>query len=301
MSILFTKEIFTAVIQELKNASESVQIITAYCKEDALKHLSEYISEEVMEKKLMVRFRLEDIIRGSTDFNILEYCLLHDWQVYIRFDLHAKTYIVDNKRGIIGSANTTRSGLGTGKSGNIEMGTLVDVEDNDLEKISRLYRDAILVDDEIVLKLKEQYKSIKSDSSLSDMKWDSSITSLFRPHVDALFSYELPDIKEVIPNTYISFLDEQFDGNIDAIKNSFRWSNAYLWLLGTLEENGGCLYFGALTEKLHHALITDPKPYRKDVKILLSNLLSIIETVNMEEIKIDRPNFSQRIMLCKYI
>jgi PUA domain (predicted RNA-binding domain) len=98
---------------------------------------------------------------------------------------------------------------------------------------------------------------------------------------------------------YISFLDEQFNGNIDAFKAAFRWSNAYLWLLSTLEENGGCLYFGALTEKLHNALVTDPKPYRKDVKILLSNLLSIVETVNMEEIKIDRPNFSQRIMLCK--
>ena len=103
MYILFSKEIFTAVIQELKNASESVQIITAYCKEDSLKRLAEYINEDVMEKRLMIRFRLDDIIRGSTDFDILEYCLLNGWQVYRRFDLHAKTYIVDNKRAIIGS------------------------------------------------------------------------------------------------------------------------------------------------------------------------------------------------------
>lgn len=299
MSILFSKEIFTAVIQELKNASESVQIITAYCKEDSLKRLTEYINEDVMEKRLMIRFRLDDIIRGSTDFDILEYCLVNGWQVYIRFDLHAKTYIVDNKRAIIGSANTTRSGFGNGKRGNMEMGTLVAVEEQDLEKINRLYRDAILVNNEILFNLRKQYKSIEIDSSFNNITWDSSITSLFKPHIDALFSYELPDTKEIIPDVYISFLDEQFNGNIDAFKAAFRWSNAYLWLLSTLEENGGCLYFGALTEKLHNALVTDPKPYRKDVKILLSNLLSIVETVNMEEIKIDRPNFSQRVMLRK--
>ena len=231
MSILFSKEIFTAVIQELKNALESVQIITAYCKEDSLKRLTEYINEDVMEKRLMIRFRLDDIIRGSTDFDILEYCLVNGWQVYIRFDLHAKTYIVDNKRAIIGSANTTRSGFGNGKSGNMEMGTLVAVEEQDLEKINRLYRDAILVNNEILFNLRKQYKSIEIGSSFNNITWDSSITSLFKPHIDALFSYELPDTKEIIPDVYISFLDEQFNGNIDAFKAAFRWSNAYLWLL----------------------------------------------------------------------
>ena len=56
-------------------------------------------------------------------------------------------------------------------------------------------------------------------------------------------------------------------------------------------------HFGAITEKLHEALITDPKPYRRDVKNMLSNLLKMIERLGMEEVVIDRPNHSQRVRL----
>lgn len=81
------------------------------------------------------------------------------------------------------------------------------------------------------------------------------------------------------------------------MKETFRWSNAYLWLLNVLKENDGCMYFGAITEKLHNALVSDPKPYRRDVKQLLANLLSMIERLQMDEVIVDRPNYSQRVRL----
>lgn len=70
-------------------------------------------------------------------------------------------------------------------------------------------------------------------------------------------------------------------------------------LLQTLQKYDGEMYFGSLTQELHNALVTDPKPYRKDVKQQLANLLSIIERLNMEEIVIDTPNNSQRVRLTK--
>ena len=88
-----------------------------------------------------------------------------------------------------------------------------------------------------------------------------------------------------------------FDGDISKIKEALRWSNPYLWLLKTLEDNGGCLYFGALSEKLHNSLINDPKPYRKDVKQMLAFLLEMVANLEMEEVIIDRPNYSQRVRL----
>ena len=121
--------------------------------------------------------------------------------------------------------------------------------------------------------------------------------SLFNPHIDALFSYELPEENSISVGKYYSFIDETYDGNIEKLKESFRWSNAYLWLLNTLKENNGCLYFGELSEKLHNAVVSDPKPYRRDIKQMLANLLSLIEQLNLEDIIIDRPNYSQRIML----
>lgn len=61
------------------------------------------------------------------------------------------------------------------------------------------------------------------------------------------------------------------------------------------------MYFGALSAALHDAVITDPKPYRKDIKFMLANLLSIIEKLEMDEISIDRPNYSQRVRLAGMI
>ena len=112
-----------------------------------------------------------------------------------------------------------------------------------------------------------------------------------------MFSYELPDKADFFSGEYIAFLDTVYSGDTSILKETFRWSNAYLWLLNILRENDGCLFFGTITEKLHNALVSDPKPYRKDVKQLLANLLCMIDTLQMDEIMIDRPNFSQRVSL----
>lgn len=97
MAILFSNEIMDAVVKELHRATDSVQSITAYCKEKTLKRLDYEINAEVKDKRLLVRFRLEDLLKGSTDFGILQYGLDRGWKVYVRFDLHAKTYIVGIK------------------------------------------------------------------------------------------------------------------------------------------------------------------------------------------------------------
>lgn len=297
MSILLSNEIILAVTRELKNATESVQIITAYCKENAIRQLNRHISDCVAEKRIMLRFRLDDIVKGSTDFSVIDFCRSQGWKVYIRFDLHAKTYIVDGKRGFIGSANATNAGLSLIRYGNMEMGALMDIDEADMKKIEALYTDAILIDDELYCKLKNQYQSLNEYKSEEQYTWSDEIKKLFNPKITTLFSHEFPDKVDFKTGEYIAFLDIVYSGDMLILKNVFRWSNAYLWLLNTLQENGGCLFFGAIAEKLHNALVSDPKPYRKDVKQLLANLLSMIEELQMDEIMIDRPNFSQRVCL----
>lgn len=297
MAILFSNEILDSVKKELQGASSSVQIITAYCKNSSFNYLNECISESVKEKKLLVRFRMDDILKGSTDLSVVENGLKKGWDIFIRFDLHAKTYIVDNKRGLVGSANATNSGLSIGKNENMEMATLVDIEPNDIDKIEKLFNDAIRLDEELLAKMKKQLETVDMSGKKENHSWDASITTLFSPRIDTLFSYELPDENTFIEGEYIPFLDETFYGDFEKLKEKFRWSNAYLWLLTLLKENDGCLFFGVLSQKLHNALISDPKPYRKDVKVMLANLLSLIDELGMEEIVIDRPNYSQRIQL----
>ena len=300
MAILFSNEILNSVKYELKNATHSIQMITAYCKEATFEYINSCIAPDVEHKKLLVRFRMDDILKGSTDFDIVESGMKNNWEVFIRFDLHAKTYIVDNKRGIVGSANITNTGLSIGKSGNMEMATLVDIEPRDIEKINRLFDDAIHMNESLLEKMKKQLDAVKNSEMKETCSWDTSITTLFNPHIDTLFSYELPEKFSLNKGEYFSFMDEIFSGDIDALKETFRWSNVYLWLLATLKENEGCLYFGSLSEKLHNAVVSDPKPYRRDVKIMLANLLRLCEQLGMEDLVIDRPNYSERVRLTNY-
>lgn len=297
MAILFSNEIMDAVVKELHRATDSVQIITAYCKEKTLKHLDYEINSEVKDKRLLVRFRLEDLLKGSTDFGILQYGLDRGWKVYVRFDLHAKTYIVDNKRGLVGSANVTNSGFNLGKSGNMEMAAFVDIEEKDIKKIENLFKDAVPVTEDLLLKMKQQFDAVNKNEESISYRWDKAIMNLFKPCVETLFSYELPDEFELKKGEYFSFLDETFDGNKVKMKEIFSSSNCYLWLIDTLKNNNGCMYFGKLSESLHIAVVSDPKPYRKDIKIMLMNLLKLIKKLEIEEIIIDRPNYSQRIRL----
>jgi Phosphatidylserine/phosphatidylglycerophosphate/cardiolipin synthases and related enzymes len=297
MSLLFTNEILSAVTEELKNAKESVQIITAYCKENSINKLNENISDFVLDKKLMVRFRLDDLLKGSTDFSVLDFGKHNGWKVYIRFDLHAKTYIVDNKRGFVGSANTTQSGMTGAINNNIEVATLVDIEERDREKVAKLFDEAILVDDLLYEKLRNQLEEINQDAVNYEVQWSKDIRDIFQPHVDTLFSYELPEKREYEIGEFINFLEIKYNVDIGTMKDKLRWSNAYLWLLDVLKNKKGEMYFGELSAELHNSLVEDPKPYRRDVKVYLANLLSLIEAWDMDEIKIDRPNYSQRIRL----
>ena len=210
-----------AVVKELHRATDSVQIITAYCKEKTLKRLDYEINSGVKDKRLLVRFRLEDLLKGSTDFEILQYGLDRGWKVYVRFDLHAKTYIVDNKRGLVGSANVTNSGFNLGKSGNMEMAAFVDIEEKDIKKIENLFKDAVPVTEDLLLKMKQQFDAVNKNEESISHRWDKAIMNLFKPCVETLFSYELPDEFELKKGEYFSFLDETFDGNKVKMKEIF--------------------------------------------------------------------------------
>ena len=109
---------------------------------------------------------------------------------------------------------------------------------------------------------------------------------------------------DLVPDTFYSIALKRID---DWEKNYIETYNAFekevercgsniLTLKANLKMySNGCLYFGALSQKLHNTLVSDPKPYRRDVKQMLANLLGLIERLEMEEITVDRPNYSQRV------
>lgn len=300
MSLLSTSEAKQKIAEQAAKATDNLQIVSAFCKIPAVRFIDDNIQNKDVSKKLLVRFLLSDILNGVTDFEIYEYCKQNGWQLYVRFDLHAKTYIFDRKRCILGSANMTNNGLGLSFHGNYELSGFVDIDQSDLNKIDALFGNAIRMDDNLYAKMKENLKlAPKSTTSSSKSKWETSIEQLFNPKVDTLFTYDFPATKapDFDDLESMSFLScPQIPTSIYDVREAFRWSKAFLWLNNHLSLcPDQTSYFGEITASLHNSLINDPKPYRKEVKDLLANTLAWIEYLRMDEIRIDVPNHSQRI------
>ncbi len=296
MPLLVSGEIGQQIEMELHSACDSVQIITAFCKQHTIKRLIACVPSNISNKKIMVRFRLGDLLAGVTDFDILEYSMSKGWHPFIRFDLHAKTYIIDNRRGIIGSANATTAGLYDSSFSNYEMAAIVAIDSNDLAKIEKLYKGAICVTPDVLSELKHEYNTNKKRAQAASPRWSKKIEQLFNPTVETLFMHEFPDKDDYVQGENISFLGILFEDKASAAE-CLRWSNAAIWLIQQLETSDGELYFGEMTKKLHNAIVSDPAPYRKDVKELLANLLALIEKWEMPGVQIDKPSYSQRIRL----
>lgn len=301
MSLLTTSETKNKIAEQVRLATEQLHIISAFCKKSALEFIESNIQKNLSEKKILVRFLLSDIINGVTDFELYEYCKANGWKMYIRFDLHAKTYVFDRKRLVLGSANLTNNGLGLNYGGNYELSYFADIELGDLKKIDSLFDNAILMTDELYESMKLDYqasKDYKSDSK--PLKWDISIEKQFNPVIDALFTYDFPSVAEPDFNdvSCFEFLELNCIPTKDELKEIFRWSKAFLWLYNYVSNaSDKTRYFGAITAELHNTLINDPRPYRKEVKDLLANLLKWIQILEIEEICIDTPNYSQRVTI----
>lgn len=301
MSLLSTHEVKQKIIDEVSRAADNLQIISAFCKLPAIKFIDENISHPIKQKKLMVRFLLSDILHGATDFELFDYCKANGWQMYVRFDLHAKTYIFDRKRCILGSANLTSKGLGLSLHGNYELSSFAEVDDSDLKKIDTLFDNAILMTDELYISMKSDYEIAQSNQTPSKtFKWNTGIEQKFNPKIDLLFTYDFPSTSSPNFNDVNSFefLEMGYIPSQEELKQAFRWSKAFMWLYNYVTScPDKTSYFGGVTAALHNTLVNDPKPYRKEVKDLLANTLGWIKALDINEIAIDTPNHSQRIRI----
>ena len=299
MSFLDTPEFRHSLSKEISQVTTDLQVVTAFCKTSALKFIDTQINHVLQSKRLLVRFLPHDILQNATDLEVYNYCKINGWEMYVRFDLHAKTYIFDRKRYILGSNNVTSNGFGLNGLGNFELATLSELQEGEMAKIDELFDSAILMTDELYSKMCYELSRKDSTNSGEYVSWDNEIMAQFHPNIDVLFTYDFPSTN--VPKNEIGvyeFLEMSSAVEASVLRDKFRWSKAFLWLKEVLQHQlNKEIYFGELSAKLHDALINDPKPYRKEVKDLLANLLGWITYFNFDDIKIDRPNYSQRIRL----
>lgn len=267
--IVLSSEISELIENELKQCVSEVNIVSAFCKIGTLKQLDRCISKNV-KKKLLVRFRPTDITVGATDKEIYDYCINNGWHLYLDFSVHAKTYIFDRVKCIIGSSNLTNNGLGISGRSNKEINSFIYIDDIDYSKILSLYSDAILIDDDIF------------SSIISSTDDEEAYHRIIRHHRE--INCLLPEDFPTEDTDYLDFLNLK----------SLRWLLDYL-----SKKDDKTAYFGELSSRIHDIYVKDPRPYRRDVKQQLASLLRTIKKFDYKFVEISRPNYSECVKLIK--
>ena len=137
-----------------------------------------------------------------------------------------------------------------------------------------------------------------SYDNTANMSWPKEIMDMFVPDYSLLFTEDFPLCQHPAEATEedLVFLNLPPEASMETIKTAFCSSKSFLWLCNLVREHEYQeMYFGAISASLHNVLLNEPKPYRKDVKQLLSNLLSWINDLDISAVKVDRPNYSQRV------
>ena len=189
-----------------------------------------------------------------------------------------------------------------------------------MQKIETLFDNAIKMDDLLFAKMYKEYLDAKKDIRGTPTIWSHDILSLMnQKSLSVLFMHEFPQnpFFEDISRNNLDFLELAANSIPDEIKTTFLGCRAFKWLYQELNstenkqifiiiknmfihlDENKQIFFGELTQKLHNRIIKDPPPYRKDVKILLANLLSWVNVFAKDFIEIERPNYSQIIKIKK--
>lgn len=104
----------------LAGAERSVLFVAPFAKAAVLRDLLKVIRPGV-DVQLYTRWRAEEVAMGVTDTTVLSIVEARGGSAWLVDELHAKLVAVDLCRAIAGSANLTRSGLGTSAKPNLEI------------------------------------------------------------------------------------------------------------------------------------------------------------------------------------
>jgi hypothetical protein len=285
-------------------------ICSAYIRSETFRYLFEDLLSAQTKTRVLTRWALSDLITESSDLATYEICKSNKIAFYIKHDFHGKLYDLTPNGVLIGSFNLTNRGFSISKRGNDEAGVLIENDIDTGAYFETLFASSRLMDDELFEKISNYISKNKALKSSND-SWPEDIFKLITQAPSELNQKIL--VSECLASSFQEFkesttearthdlsllcISESEANDLTVLRSSFRDSKIFRWFYAAMRaQEGGC-YFGKATAILHDQLFDDPKPYRQEVKGLLANLLSWIDGLELEEIKIDRPNHSQRITI----
>jgi len=285
---IFFRKTYKEFIDFVSNAKDELIILSPFIKLEPLKLLLEKVKPGV--KVIVVaRWKLIDLLFGSSDIIVFKYLRSLNHDFYTHKKIHLKVIVKDKKNILIGSANITGSGLGLFDSSNIEAISINSLDEKYLPSVYSIIRESELVDQTLVKKISkklEAYQNVKSLQKKIGKELEKAEKSIFIKLKKNILVYDFlltptPDLfvesiktkninDEIKHDLRILRLGDSVM-NLDILKQSFLKSDAYLWQKKYIIRE---TLFGMYSEILHNALVDNPKPYRKKVKELVSNMFN---------------------------
>ncbi len=295
MSILISNQISQALDGELNNCKQSFILITAYCKLSALGHLDSLILGNGIEKTLIVRMQPLDVLKRSTDLDVCKYCLDNDWTILFNKRVHAKLYLFDKARFVIGSANATNSGLGIDCEGNYEMAIVCDADLDDCSKVEKLINESTQINESMYLRMKEYIDSLRKQINPDPiLYWPEDIfyqsTQAYAPFSVEDFPPNLNPFEDLSKTKAFLKTDSISDKN--SIKLAFAKTKCYQWLVSLLREteNHYKQYGPIRREDLMGKFVEEET--KETVTRCLTNLQEWLKELEMPDIGVYQPNHS---------
>jgi hypothetical protein len=291
------------VEQAVSSAAESVEVLVGYCKVSAMQWLASYISGRDVDVSVVVGWTLEDLVGGSSDLEAYSFAREHGWRFGIRPELHAKIFWLDRVDLLVGSANLTTRGLHLGTIGNIEAGVRITPTNIDKTKLDQLIAKSVWLDDQQFADISAELEGIEIGTNVipAHMTWPDSIKVALDEMKEFLWVDDMfltdprskSEQKSGAEQERLVAHDRNLLGGLyteddkKSLAIALRRTAAVRWLVELLDQQEDrWARFGAVSAALHDALMDDPKPYRRDVKALQSNLFAWIEFAEMAEFEL---------------
>lgn len=299
---LYGSDLKNRILEHLRGCRQIV-VISAYVTSSAVDWLASNIAQHdgPVRVTFLGRFTPSDLASGSSDIGALRSICSHGWDLLALSNLHAKIYLFDETRVIVGSGNWTNNGLKLCGTGNEEAAIDAPTDAKTLDFIRSLLHKATRLDAEVVEKMADFLNGLQGGAEDELDEWPDDILQA----ESDLYVADFPFSPAGYPSQLYHDNPQLTFSRISRARPSeghalFIKSKAYRWIKMQLQATAtGELYFGELSSRLHDALSDSPAPYRKEVKDLLANLLTFLSYFEVSEIIVDRPNYSQRVRLVR--
>lgn len=292
MSKMAFSRIYSSLFDFLSDAENELIILCPFIKRSALKKVLEQLSDSI-KLTVVVRWKIEDLVFGSSDLGIYPLIKKLNHKLCINSDIHLKVLVKDKKEILLGSANMTGSGLGLVENPNIEAISVDNIDEASLHEIFKILKSSVTVDDNLfadvsdtVSKYGDIKKSIEAEKRkmrkqdernmgkkkvnvvVADFPFCDSPKTFIDNYLNS--RYALSELKHDMRLFNVSKGEAEGDLEVK-LSSSFLASDAYAWQNEVVKDEAS---FGKYSSLLHDALLDDPKPFRKRVKELVSNMFN---------------------------